>query len=126
MAFSVPASSNGPAHKAHAGEATGSRPTGAPAARGLRIWKIAALTLAILWMVKSWHDAGHLLGPAKVNHLTQDLWRMLVAATCCYGAYHFLKPRVKSLGLGRRHAPCDEGDDGFWHPESGETALNRP
>jgi hypothetical protein len=59
---------------------------------------MASLTFSTFWMMESWRTAQRLLGPTKINHLTQDLWSLLVTLGCSFVIYQFWKPRLEALG----------------------------
>lgn len=63
------------------------------------IWGIAALVYGSFWMTESWSTAKPLLGPTRINHLTQDLWSLLVTIVACCALYQFYKRRSQTLGI---------------------------
>ena len=73
--------------------------TGLPAFWWPSIWGLAALVFSPFWMVESWREAKPLLGPAKANHLTQDVGGLLFILGCCWATYWFWTPRSRALGF---------------------------
>ncbi len=71
---------------------------GLPAAWWPSIWGLASLAFSAFWIMESWRAAKPLLGPTKINHLTQDLWSLLVTLVCSFAIYQFWKPRLEALG----------------------------
>ncbi|WP_162820168.1 hypothetical protein [Microvirga calopogonii] len=50
-------------------------------------------------MLESWEEARPLLGPTKVNHLTQGLAGPLATLLCSYGIYRFWTERSETIGI---------------------------
>ena len=73
--------------------------TGLPPLWWPSIWGLGSVVYSAFWMLESWKAAKPLLGPTKVNHLTQDLASLLVTLGCCYALYLFWKPRSETFGI---------------------------
>lgn len=73
--------------------------TGLPAIWWPSAWGVASLVYSVFWMVEGWRAAQPLLGPTKVNHLTQDLWCLVLILGGSYGHYQFYKRRSETLGI---------------------------
>ncbi len=57
------------------------------------------MVYSAFWMEESWRTAQPLLGPTKVNHLTQDLWCLILTLGGGYLLYRFYKRRSETLGI---------------------------
>lgn len=62
-------------------------------------WGLASLVYSVFWMTQSWRMAQPLVGPTKVNHLTQDFWCLILTLGSSYLLYQFYKRRWETLGL---------------------------
>jgi hypothetical protein len=60
---------------------------------------VACLVYSAFWIGESWRRAQALLGPTKLNHLTQDLWCLILVLGSGYALYHFYKHRSETLGI---------------------------
>jgi hypothetical protein len=63
------------------------------------IWGAACLGYSAFWIVESWRRAQAFLGPTKLNHLTQDLWCLILVLGSSYAFYRFYKHRSETLCL---------------------------
>ena len=73
--------------------------TGLPARWWPCISGLVSLGFSVVWMMESWRTAKPLLGFTKVNHLTQDLWGLLLTLGTCYVLYWLFKSHSKTLGF---------------------------
>jgi hypothetical protein len=60
---------------------------------------LAGLVYSALWMTESWKAGKPLLAMTKVNHVTQDLWGLLVTLGCCFAVMRFWKQRSGTFGI---------------------------
>jgi len=86
-------------HSTPSSDALAPLETGLPSAWWPTVGGLASLVFSAFWLTESWEDAGPLLGPTKVNHLTQGLAGLLAALVCPYAMYRFWKHRSETLGL---------------------------
>ena len=73
--------------------------TGLPSAWWPCIWGGACLVYSAFWIMESWRRAQVLLGPTKLNHLTQDVWCLILVLGSSYAFYQFYKRRSETLGI---------------------------
>ena len=73
--------------------------TGLPVAWWPSVGVVMSSVFSIFWMLESWEEARPLLGPTKVNYLTQGLAGLLATLLCSYGLYRFWKERSETIGI---------------------------
>jgi hypothetical protein len=60
---------------------------------------MAYLVYSAFWVGESWGRAQALIGPTKLNHLTQDVWCLILVLGSSYAIHQFCKRRSETLGI---------------------------
>jgi hypothetical protein len=63
-------------------------------------WWYGGFIFSVLWAARSLKTGEALIGPTYLNHLTRDLWSLLVTLGVCYGIAQFCKSSSEKLAYG--------------------------